>query len=104
VALIERSADDGVGARTYADLTRVGLRTRIAVVAARPVRLIGIVANAGSWIARPGNVALIQSRARDRRTGYARSCLADIVLRTGIAVGARRGVVRKDAPATRRIT
>lgn len=103
VTLIERRADDGARARTCACLARVGLGTRIVVVAGCPVWLIGVAARTRRWIARSRDVALIKRRARNGSTSYASASLADIILRTCVIVTARRSIVRKDAP-TRRTT
>jgi len=94
VALIERRADDRIGPRAHADLARIRLRTSIAVIAVRPIIGIGIVAKAGRRIASSNDMALIERRTNDRVCPSTSARLTRIGLRTSIAIGARRTVIR----------
>lgn len=74
------------GART--GLTRIRLRTTIAVVARRPIALGRIRTNSRARITRAGNVALIQRHTRDWTTASTNAGLARIRLRACIPVTA----------------
>jgi len=60
VTLVGRRTDDRTGARTDTRLTRVHLRTRIAVITSESVRGIGIRADSSGRIACTSNMALIR--------------------------------------------
>ncbi len=92
VALIERRADDRIGAIARAIGARIRLRTSIAVIACRAFRGLRIGAHARRRIARSGDVALIGRRADDRIGARARTGLAGIRLRTRVAVVACRSI------------
>src|SRR6266849_1734244 len=92
VTLIQRRADHWVRADASAGLARIGLRTGIAVVAGRAVRLRRLRATASRDIARAYVVTLIQRRADHWVRADASAGLAGIGLRTGIAVVAGRSV------------
>lgn len=94
MALIEGIAGNRIGSRAYADLTCIGLRTRIVVIARCPVIGVGIAAQSCRRVACTSHVALIQRRAGDRICARAGSCLACVRLRTCIAIGARRSIIR----------
>jgi len=81
VALVARGTRDRIAADAGAGLTRVGLGARVAVGARRAVRLGRIRAGAGRSVARPGVVALVARRARDRVAADASAGLAAVGLR-----------------------
>src|SRR5262249_14700865 len=89
-------AGPGAGAR----LAAVALGAGVAVVAAGPVHLGRVRADAGSRVARPRVVALVGGRALDAGPD-AGATLAAVALRAGVAVVAagavRLGRVRADA-------
>src|SRR2546428_505622 len=92
VALIERGADDRVGARAAPVLAAVGLRAGVAVVAGRAVGLVRRRrAHAGGGVAGAGVVALVR-RADHRVRPDAAPVLAGVGLRAGVAVVAGRAV------------
>src|SRR3989442_704023 len=92
VALIERGADDRVGAHAAPVLAGVGLRAGVAVVAGRAVGLVRRRrAHAGGGVAGAGVVALVR-RADHRVRPDAAPVLASVGLRAGVAVVARRAV------------
>jgi hypothetical protein len=92
MALVERRARNGIGARTRARLTRIGLRARIAVVANDAIGLVWIRANARHRIACARIVALIERHAHDGVGPGACPRLTRIGLGTGVAVVAGRTI------------
>src|SRR5439155_6770834 len=97
VALIERGADDRVGAHAAPVLAGVGLRAGVAVAAGRAVGLVRRRrAHAGGGVAGSGVVALVR-RADHRVRPDAAPVLASVGLRAGVAVVAGRavGLVRR---------
>src|SRR5206468_3359502 len=89
VALVGRRAREG---RAAAGPRRadVVLRARRAVVPGRPVRLVGVGAGAVA-VAGAGLVALVRRHTGEGRA-RARAARADVILRAGVAVVARRPV------------
>src|SRR5439155_633028 len=84
VALIERGADDRVGAHAAPVLAAVGLRAGVAVVAGRAVGLVRRRrAHAGGGVAGAGVVALVR-RADHRIRPDAAPVLASVGLRAGV--------------------
>src|SRR5205814_1670531 len=63
VTLIGRAPDDRVTARTGAALARVGLRTRVPVIACGAVRLCRVRAGTGGWITGASVMTLIRCTA-----------------------------------------
>src|SRR5439155_274235 len=106
VALIERAADDRVGTGADARLAGVALRAGAAVVAGRPVWLVGVGAGAARRVADAGVVALFEGGADDGVRPDAGAGLAGVALGAGVAVAAGRavGLVRVGAGAVGRIT
>src|SRR5437870_11479783 len=97
VALIERGADDRVGAHADRGPAGVGLRAGVAVAAGRAVGLVRRRrAHAGGGVAGAGVVALVR-RADHRARPDAAPVLASVGLRAGVAVVAGRavGLVRR---------
>src|SRR5437870_5685224 len=92
VALIERGADDGLGAHAGAGPAGVGQRAGVAVVAGGAVGLGGIAAGARCGVAGAGGVALVGGGAGDGVGAYAGAGLAGVGQRAGIAVVARPSV------------
>ncbi len=92
VALVERGAYDRIGPGTRAGLAGIRLRTGIAVITGRTIGFARIGAHSGDGIANARIVALVERGAYDRIGSGARTRLARIRLRTGIAVIACRSV------------
>ena len=94
MALVARCARDRIRARTHACLARVGLRTRVAVGARRPVCRWWAAASSIRRITRARDVALITRCARDRIRARTHASLTRVGLRTRIAVRTRRAIRR----------
>src|SRR5262249_13767742 len=90
VALVHDRAHDDVRAGAHAALAGVGLRARVPVVAHHPVGLGGIAAHAVHGAARARVVARVERRADHGAPAHAYAGLADVALRAGVAVAARR--------------
>src|SRR5262245_49934535 len=93
VALVRGGADLRVGTCAGAGLTLVGLRAGVAVAARGAVGLGRIRADPRSRVAGASLVALVGRRADDGRGAGAGAGLADVGLRAGAAVVARRAVL-----------
>jgi hypothetical protein len=92
VALIERHTDDRIACRASAQLARVRLRARIAVITRGTIRFVRIGAHARCWIAKAHVMTLIHGRARNEVCPRATARLARIRLRAGIVVIAGRSI------------
>src|SRR5205823_4404766 len=84
---------------TYTALAGVGLGAEVVIVARRPVARRWVRAQARGRIAGPGVVALVGGRAHHRVRTLANLGLADVGLRTRIAIVARR-LIRRGDPDT----
>src|SRR5437016_5506663 len=102
VALVEGGAGDGVAPDAAPALAGVGLRADVAVVARRPVGRRGGGAAARRGVARARHVALVEGGAGDGVAPDAAPALAGVGLRAGVAVVARRLVLRGALPASAR--
>ena len=86
VTLIARATCHGVGTHAGARLTAITLRTGIAVIARRAVRLRRVRAHPGCRVARPSVVTLIARCTCHWVGARAHSRLTAVALRTSIAV------------------
>src|SRR5262249_6319773 len=97
VALVERAADDRIGADTRARQAGIALRARIAVAARRALEERCVrAAVRGTAAVLGAGVAVVTAR---RRAARAAPCAAGVARRAGVAVLARGAVVRVLAPA-----
>src|SRR5437773_1396099 len=94
MTLIERGADDWIGAETGPCLSRIGLRTGIAIATRRAVRIVRVRAEAGRRITSPDVVTLVESGTNDRVTPHAATVLTAVGLRAGVAIATHRAVQR----------
>src|SRR5439155_477369 len=83
-----------IPARTHTGLTRVALRTRVAVVTRCPVRRDRIRTLPRRGIARPRRVTLIRPATRHRIPARTHALLTRVVLRTRVAIVTRCPVRR----------
>src|SRR5207249_3178948 len=92
VTLVGRGADDRVPARARAPLAGVGPRAGVAIGAGAAVGLGGVRARAGRGVACARVVTLVLRSAHDWVAAHARTCLACVGPRAGVAVVARASV------------